>query len=128
MEKMLFSILIFLLFLTLFTSALVSSTVSNLYNNQIGNYTSNENITVLQTASGSAIPTPPICKGNSNILVQIYEMGVCAGNYVIWIYSLATISSDIQWLGYLLLGCIAVMVLIGIKILSGVIPTIGGVH
>lgn len=127
MEKMVFTFIIFLLFLSLFAGSFISIRTEYQANYSL----TNENVSVLNTGVLNApIPPPPVCANMDSpfILFNIGNAGSCAATYVGWIFSLATVKSDIQWLGFIFIGIAAVLILVAIKIISGFIPTIPGVH
>ena len=121
-EKIIFTIVIALSFLSLFMGGIVNMRIQA----QTYNVTSS-NFTFIGGNSPTLIPPPPKLQTNNNWISQMVDTTIYAWNYVQWLITIVTTDNDIRWLAIIMIGLAGVLLYIVIKIVSGILPTVGGV-
>lgn len=117
-----FSIVLFLFVIAFFTTNILQTST------QINPTFNNTNLTFQNGGVINNLPTAPLCTIYPDIAGLIIDGAKCGINYTIWIINLAALKSNYQWFGIILIAIVAVLGYIILKVISGFIPTAGGVH
>lgn len=110
----LFSIVLFLILVSFFSVSLLTIPPEQQFLNQ-----SNTNLTIITTGSG--LTQVNICNFHSDIPVfaQLIWGVDCIGDFIEYLYNIATVSSGIQWLGYIIIACIIAIIYLAVRLFRG---------
>lgn len=111
-----FSIVIFLSVIVLLSVGIITQQTTYSQGNSTGNFT------IISGGTTNGLSDPPKCivsPPNQFIVFTVLDTVTCALSFGIWLVSLATVSSPIQWLGFIFIACVAVLIYIVAKLLRG---------